>query len=85
MRYLAGVVCTICCRGRKVEFCHTDGKNDCEREECLHFISESELRSANEFITCTRSPTALNNKVCIKDFSAWLSSSQKVIESSKDY
>ncbi|XP_044169489.1 uncharacterized protein LOC114951217 [Acropora millepora] len=77
MRYLAGVVCTICCRGRKVEFCHTHGKNDCEREECLHFISESELRSANEFITCTRSPTALNNKVCIKDFSAWLNSSQK--------
>ena len=85
MRYLAGVVCTVCCRGRKVEFCHTHGKHDCEREECLHFISESELRSANEFITCTRSPTAPDNKVCIKDFSAWLSSSQKVIESSKDY
>ncbi|XP_074628662.1 uncharacterized protein LOC141886412 [Acropora palmata] len=77
MRYVAGVLCTVCCRGRKVEFCHTHGKNDCEREECLHFISESELRSANEFIICTRSPTALNNKVCIKDFSAWLSSSQK--------
>ena len=85
MRYLAGVVCTICCRGRKVEFCHTHDKNDCEREECLHFISESELRSANEFIICTRLPTALNNKVCIKNFSAWLSSRQKVIESSKDY
>ena len=85
MRYLAGVVCTVCCRGRKVEFCHTHDKNDCDREECLHFISESELRSANAFITCTRSPTALNNKVWIKDFSALLSSSQKVIESIKDY
>ena len=85
MRYVAGVLCTVCCRGRKVEFCHTHSKNDCEREECLHFISESELRSANEFIICTRSPTALNNKVCMKDFSAWRSSSQKVIESSKDY
>ena len=85
MRYLAGVLCTVCCPRRKVEFCHTHGKKDCEREECLHFISESELRSANKFIICTRSPTALNNKVYIKDFSAWLSSSQKVIESSKDY
>ncbi|XP_074629654.1 uncharacterized protein LOC141887276 isoform X4 [Acropora palmata] len=79
MRYQAGVVCTVCCRERRVEFCHTHGKNDCEREECLHFIPESELRSANESVTCTRSPTALNNKVCIKDFSAWLGSCQKVL------
>ena len=85
MRYQAGVVCTVCCRGRKVEFCHTHGNNDCEREECLHFIPEAELRSANEFITCTRSPTALNNKVCVEDFSAWLSSCQKVIEFTENY
>ena len=84
MRYQAGVVCTVCCRERKVEFCHTHSKDDCEREECLHFISESELRSANEFITCTRSQTALNNKVCIEDFSAWLGSYQKVIESTSN-
>ncbi|XP_044183878.1 uncharacterized protein LOC122964379 [Acropora millepora] len=77
MRFQAGVVCTVCCRERKVKFCHTHCKDDCEREECLHFIPEPELRRANEFITCTRSPTALNNKVCIKDFSAWLGSCQK--------
>ena len=81
MRYQAGVVCTVCCHERKVIFCHTHRRNDCEREECLHFIPESELRTANESITCNRSATTLNNKVFIKDFSAWLGSCQKVIES----
>ena len=81
MRYQAGVVCTVCCHERKVIFCHTHRRKDCEREECLHFIPESELRTANESITCNRSATTLNNKVCIKDFSAWLGSCQKVIES----
>ena len=84
MRFQAGVVCTVCCRERKVKFCHTHCKDDCEREECLHFIPEPELRRANEFITCTRSPTAPNNKVCIKDFSSWLGSCQKVIESTSN-
>ena len=85
MRYQAGVICTVCCHERKVEFCHTHGKHDCEREECLHFIPESELRSANESVTCTSSPTALNNKVCIKEFSAWFGSCQKVIESTSNF
>ena len=81
MRYQAGVVCTVCCHERKVIFCHIHRRNDCEREECLHFIPESELRTAIESITCNRSATTLNNKVCIKDFSAWLGSCQKVIDS----
>ena len=84
MSYQAGVLCTVCSRGRKVEYCHLHDKNNCEREECLHFIPYSELSSADESITCTRSTTARNSKVFIKDFSAWLDSCQKVIESSLD-
>ena len=84
MRYEFGVVCTVCCHGRKVKYCCTHGKNDCEREECLHFIPESKLLSADESITCTRSAIARDPRVFIKDFSAWLGSRQKVIESRSD-
>ena len=42
------------------------------REECLHFVCESELRkAANQSITCARSAVAVKNKVYIKDFTAW--------------
>ena len=84
MRYQAGVICTVCCHQRKVKLCHTHNENDCEREECLHFIPVSELRSADESITCTRAAAERNTKVFIKDFSAWFGSCQKVIESSSD-
>ncbi|XP_015775516.1 PREDICTED: uncharacterized protein LOC107353686 isoform X3 [Acropora digitifera] len=71
MKYKVGVICPVCCHKRLVSYCSTHHKQDCEREECLHFISESELRNANQRITCTRSAVAVNNKVYIKDFTAW--------------
>ena len=71
MKYKVGVICPVCCHKRLVNYCPIHHKQDCEREECLHFISESELRNANQSITCTRSPVAVNNKVYMKDFSAW--------------
>ncbi|XP_044171091.1 uncharacterized protein LOC122955367 isoform X2 [Acropora millepora] len=78
MIYKAGVVCTVCCRERKVKYCDTHCKDNCEREECLHFISESELRSASKPISCTRSPTEESIKVCIENFSVWFGSCEKV-------
>ena len=81
MRYEAGVICPVCCHKRLVSYCPTHHKQDCEREECLHFISESELRNANQFITCTRSAVAVNNKVYIKDFSAWFASQREEVTS----
>ena len=71
MKYKVGVICPVCCHKRLVSYCSTHHKQDCEREECLHFISESELRNANQRITCTRSAVAVNNKLYIKDFTAW--------------
>ena len=71
MKYKVGVICPVCCHKRLVSYCSTHHKQDCQREECLHFISESELRNANQSITCTRSAVAVNNKVYIKDFTAW--------------
>ena len=78
MRYQAGVVCTVCCRGRKVDYCHTHSKDNCEREECLHFIPECDRRSA-KFVCCFKSATAQNIKVCTEDFSMWFGSCQKII------
>ena len=78
MKYQAGVICPVCCHKRLVKYCPTHHKQDCEREECLHFIPESELRNANQPITCTRFAVAVN-KVCIKDFSAWFASPRKEV------
>ena len=79
MRYEAGVICPVCCHKRLVNYCPTHHRQECEREECLHFISESELRNANQFISCTRSAVAVNNKVYIKDFSAWFASQREEV------
>ena len=68
MEYQAGVICPVCCHERLVNYCPSHQKEDCEREECLHFIPESELRNLNQHITCTRSAVAVNNKVYTKDF-----------------
>ncbi|XP_015748721.1 PREDICTED: uncharacterized protein LOC107328511 isoform X3 [Acropora digitifera] len=76
MKYQAGVICPVCCHERIVKYCTTHHKQDCEQEECLHFIPESELRNANQPITCTRWPAAVD-KVDIKDFSAWFPSSRE--------
>ncbi|XP_068743817.1 uncharacterized protein [Montipora capricornis] len=73
MRYEAGVVCPVCCHGRLITYCRTHHKEGCEQEECLHFLSESELQSADLFITCNRSAAAINNKVCVEEFAAWFS------------
>ena len=69
MIYQAGVLCKVCCRGRKVKYCDTHCQDDCQRDECLHFILESDLRNANEPIPCPWSATEQNFKVCIEDFS----------------
>ena len=78
MKYQAGAICPVCCHERIVKYCTTHHKKDCEQEECLHFIPESELRNANQPITCTRWPAAMD-KVGINDFSAWFPSSREEV------
>ncbi|XP_068743826.1 uncharacterized protein [Montipora capricornis] len=74
MIYQAGFICPVCCHGKLVHYCRTHHQQYCEQEECLHFLSESELHNANQFITCTRAPAVVDNKVHVKNFSAWLTS-----------
>ncbi|XP_044171704.1 LOW QUALITY PROTEIN: uncharacterized protein LOC114948667 [Acropora millepora] len=74
MKYQAGIICSVCCHKRLVDYCDTHHKEDCEQEECLHFIPESELRKSNQHIICTRSAVAVDNTVYSKDFTAWFAS-----------
>ena len=72
MRYEVAFICPVCCHGSTVNYCRTHHKQDCEHGECLHLLYESELRSASQFIICNRSAAAMNNKVYVKQFAAWL-------------
>ena len=79
MEYQAGIICPVCCHKRRVNYCRTHHKQDCEQEECLHFISESELRKSNQHIICTRSAVAVDNTVYSKDFRAWFASPREEV------
>ncbi|XP_068708431.1 uncharacterized protein [Montipora foliosa] len=74
MTYQAGFICPVCCHRKVVNYCRTHHKQYCEQEECLHFLSESELQNANQCIICTRAAAAVDNKVHVKTFSAWFMS-----------
>ena len=78
MKYHAGAICPVCCHERTVKYCTTHHEKDCEQEECLHFIPESELRNADQPITCTSSPAAVG-KVGLNYFSAWFPSSREEV------
>ena len=79
MKYQAGMICPVCCPERLVNYRSTHHKQDCEQEECLHFIPESELRNLNQHITCTRSAVAVNSKFYTKAFKAWFASPQEEV------
>ena len=78
MKYQAGVICPVCCHERIVKYCTTHHKQDCKREDCLHFIPGSEVCNATRPITCTRSPAAVD-KVDVNKFSVWFPSSRKEV------
>ena len=63
IKYELGVTCPVCCQECKVNYCCTHHKQCCEQEECLHFWSESDLRSANQFIRCRKCAAAQSDKV----------------------
>ena len=73
MKHEVGFICSICCQGHAVKFCCTHHKQGCELEECLHFWSESDLRSAKQFIRCRRCATAKNDRIYVKRFTPWIS------------
>ena len=80
MKYEVGVICPICCQERKANYCCKHHKQWwCEQEECLHFISESDLRKDKYFIRCRRCPTAEIDKVHVKSFAPWFETSDEQV------
>ena len=76
MKYEVGVICPVCCQERKANYCCINHKQwCCEQVECLHFLSESDLPKAKDFIRCRRCPTAESDKVHVKRFAPWFESS----------
>ena len=80
MKYEVGVICPICCQERKANYCCIHHKQWwCEQEECLHFISESDLRKDKYFIRCRKCPTAEIDKVHVKSFAPWFETSDEQV------
>ncbi|KAL9958370.1 hypothetical protein ACROYT_G035376 [Oculina patagonica] len=67
-------LCPVCCQGRAVNYCRNHHVEGCKQEECLHFFPESKLCNAKQVLHCTRSATAQDNRVTVKQFAPWLPS-----------
>ncbi|XP_078380671.1 uncharacterized protein LOC144663555 isoform X1 [Oculina patagonica] len=75
------VLCPVCCPGGSVHYCQDHGIKDCKQEECLHFWSEAEFQSGQQF--CDRSAVAGNLRLNHKQFAPWfafLEEQQKAID-----
>ena len=71
IKYEMCVLCSVCCDGGAFNFCSTHNEKRCKEEQCLHFLSISELFNANRSTFCDRSATAPDTQVSIKLFSHW--------------
>ena len=68
----------VCSHGRVVSFCPRHRKESCMQEECLHFISESDLGDEKQAV-CTNSATALDNSIHAEQFALWISSGKEKV------
>ena len=71
MRYQMSVTCPVCCQGGAVGFCYTHCVSGCKEEQCLHFLSVTELRSTKETVICSKSASAQNIRVEVTQFEPW--------------
>ena len=74
-------LCPVCSHGRVASFCPQHNEESCEQEECLHFISESDLGDEKQAV-CTNSATALDIRIHAEQFSPWISSSKEKVRES---
>ena len=83
MKYEMSVLCPVCCkRGSPVAYCRTHGKEDCEEEQCLHFLSLTELYRSKQ-VVCTRSAFTKNSRVPVTQFAPWLPFKEQVVRCCK--
>ena len=82
MKYEVSFLCPVCCPGGVVNYCCTHRTKGCKQEECLHFWSESVLCREKKAIGCTRSASAKDNKVLVRDFEPWFSPTRNQVNNS---
>ena len=79
MRCEMSFLCPVCCRQGAVNFCRNHNAKGCNQGECLHFFSESEICKSKEIIMCTRSATAQDNRIQVKQFAPWFAFAQEKV------
>ena len=82
MSYEVSFICPVCCEGGSVNYCRTHRAQVCKQEECLHFLTESQLCNATS-VSCTKSAVAKNNRVQIEQFAPWLLSQRNQVNNIK--
>ena len=70
MRYKLSFVCPVCCQGGVDGYCDTHQVEGCKKEECLHFLSLSELCN-KKAIDCNESAGAPITRVDKRKFAPW--------------
>ena len=71
MTYEMCVCCLVCSRSGRVKNCPTHLVPSCSQEECLHFVSESELYSGQPVFVCNREGLHPDCRIQVKHFSHW--------------
>ena len=71
-------LCPVCSYGRVVSLCPQHPGESCKQEECLHFISESDLGDEKQ-VVCTNSDAVLDNRIHAEQFAPWISSGKEKV------
>ena len=71
-------LCPVCSYGRVVSLCPQHHGESCKQEECLHFISESDLSDEKQ-VVCTNSDAVLDNRIHAEQFAPWISSGKEKV------
>ena len=85
MKYEVSFICPVCCQGGAVNFCRVHATQGCKQEECIHFLSETQLCDVEKVICCTKSAVAQRNRVDIKQFAPWLTPPRNQVNGPKHY
>ena len=78
VRCKVSFLCPVCSYGRVVSLCPQHHGESCKQEECLHFISESDLGDEKQ-VVCTNSDAVLDNRIHDEQFAPWISSGKEKV------
>ena len=78
MKYKMSVLCPVCCKRGSVAYCRTHQREGCEEEQCLHFLSLTELHRSKQ-VFCTRSALTKNPTVPVMPFAPWLPFKEQLV------